>query len=95
MQLERNPFCCFGFHASRNDFKNFEATFSSIPPGSSIVATPRNVLRTKVVTRAPAASRRRNTKRKASKTRALELAQKKEAVDVPREQRDQDEHDAV
>ena len=35
------------------------------------------------------------TKRDASKTRPLQLAQKKEAVDVPREQRDQDEHDAV
>ena len=69
--------------------------FLSIAPGSSIVATPRNVLRTKLVTREPAANRRRNTKRKASKTRALELAQEKQAVDVPREQRDQDEDDAV
>ena len=35
------------------------------------------------------------TKQNASKTRALQLAQEKEAVDVPREQRDQDEDDAV
>ena len=35
------------------------------------------------------------TKQKASKRAPLELAQEKEAVDVPREQRDQDEDDAV
>ena len=52
-------------------------------------------LRTKVVTREPAANRRRGGAGRGQHARALELAQEKQAVDVPREQRDQHEDDAV
>ena len=52
-------------------------------------------LRTKVVTREPAANRRRGGAGRERNARALELAQKKQVVDVPRQQREQHEDDAV
>ena len=90
----RNPFCCFGSIRAK---RNFEATFLSISPGSLTVATPRNLLRelNSRYPQKPAANRRRGGAGREQKTRALQLAQKKQVVDVPRQQREQHEDDAV